>query len=102
MSENEDLVLQALAEFLNGVEASAQSAREFLNKVKVVGWTPDNIEWETVNGPKGPYQRAQAQKNTDFQLLLKDLQEHGGKIRKDGFFYWLFDRQDAIGRKKVS
>jgi hypothetical protein len=102
VSENEDLVLQALAEFLNGVEASVQSTRHLLKKVKVEGWDPGKITWKATEGPSGPYERADKQDNTDYQLLLKDLQENDGKMRREGFFYWLFDRQDAVGRKKLN
>lgn len=101
MSGDIDLILEAFAEFLNGVEASVQSAKSFLKKIKVNGSDPSKITWTQAQGSKGPYERAAQQTGTDYQLLVKDLSEHGGRMNKGGMFFWLFEDGTTIGRKKV-
>lgn len=64
-------------------------------------WDPSKISWKETEGGKGPYERANDKTNPDFILLAKELKEKNGKFRKGGYFYWLFDRSDDIGRKKV-
>lgn len=62
-------------------------------------WTPEKINWKEANGASGPYEKATD--GVDYHLLVKDLKSSDGKFRKGGFFYWLFQRGDAVGRKKV-
>ena len=64
-------------------------------------WDPTKIPWKQADGGKGPYERANDKTNPDFQLLIKALKEQDGKFHKSGYFYWLFDRSDDVGRKKV-
>jgi len=65
-------------------------------------WNPANIPWKQAEGQKGPYERANDKTNPDFQLLVKELKaSKEGRFRKSGYFYWLFDRSDDVGRKKV-
>ena len=64
-------------------------------------WDPAKIPWKETNGSKGPYERALDTTNPDFQLMSKEIKEKGGRMRKSGYFYWLFDRSDDVGRKKV-
>lgn len=64
-------------------------------------WNPDKITWAQKEGNKGPYEKSVDTTNPDYQLLAKALKDKGGRFRKDGFFYWLFDQANAIGRKKV-
>lgn len=98
---SEDLAAEALTELLNAMESGIESARALLRKVKVEGPNPEGIKWETKQGNKGPYEKAAKQDGKDYQLLVEDLQKHQGKFRRDGFFYWLFEREDAIGRKRL-
>ena len=64
-------------------------------------WDPTRVSWKQADGSRGPYERANDKTNPDFQLLVKELKEKDGKFRKGGYFYWLFDRSDDVGRKKV-
>jgi len=32
--------------------------------------------------------------------MLKDLKEHGGRLTREGYFYWVFQDQATVGRKK--
>jgi hypothetical protein len=61
----------------------------------------EKIAWTDAEGSSGPYQRSEDVNSLDFKTLLKDLQEHGGKFRKNGYFLWVFRNGATIGRKKV-
>lgn len=32
--------------------------------------------------------------------MLKDLATHGGRLSKDGYFYWTFKKGSTVGRKR--
>jgi len=63
-------------------------------------WDPNRISWQDAQGSSGPYKKATDYENPDYQLLVKDLRAHEGKLSRGGFFYWLFTRGDAVGRKR--
>lgn len=95
----EDLVLEAFTDFLNAVDAGIQSARHRIKAVKV-GWDPSKIKWEHAEGSKGPYERSEDADNPEFKAMLQDLAAHGGRLSKDGYFYWTFKNGSTVGRKK--
>ena len=99
MSENEDLALEALTEFFNAVEAGIAAARQRIKAMKV-RWNPDAIKWEQAEGSSGPYERSEDVNNPEFKAMLKDLAAHGGKITRNGYFYWVFRSGSVVGRKK--
>lgn len=100
MSEHEDLALEVLTEFLSGVEASIEAARQLIKPHKV-GYDMSKIAWVKAEGTKGPYEKTDDVNNNDYKALRKDLKEHGGKFRKAGYFIWVFRNGTTIGRKKV-
>jgi len=61
----------------------------------------EKIAWTEAQGTSGPYQRSEDVNSLNFKALLKDLQEHGGKFRKDGYFMWIFRNGATIGRKQL-
>ena len=63
-------------------------------------WDPSKIKWVPAEGAKGRYDRADPQASRDFQNMLKDLKEHGGRLTRDGYFYWVFRNGVTVGRKK--
>ena len=63
-------------------------------------WNPSKIKWENAEGSKGPYERSDDVNNLEFKAMLKDLGEHQGKFRREGFFYWSFQNGVTVGRKK--
>lgn len=95
----EDLTLTALTDLLDGMDAGIQAARQTIRTMKV-GWNPDKIRWEEAEGRKGPYERSEDIDNPEFKAMLKDLQEHGGTLSRDGYFYWKFQNGATVGRKK--
>ena len=105
-------LLDALMDFATGVEAAVVQLKknlydlaQKLNDVKPV-WDPANVRWERAESDKGEYERATAEANNgnkDFDNMIADLKLHGGKMRKGGYFYWLFEFSDkpTVGRKPV-
>ena len=96
---NEDLALTALLNFLDAVEAGVSAAKQRIKEAKI-GWNPDKIKWEDAEGSSGQYQRSEDFNNPEFKAMLKDLQAHGGKLTRNGYFYWVFKNGSTVGRKK--
>lgn len=63
-------------------------------------WNPKNIKWDKTEGPKGPYERGSPEQSENYRNMLKDLEAHKGKLTKDGYFYWLFNDNETVGRKQ--
>ena len=103
---DEDFInfIEDFTDFLNGLEASIVKMRMQIEKL--VGsearpkWNPDKIKWEKTEGWKGSYERSEDVNNPEFKAMLKDLAQHGGKLTKDGHFYWVFKNGSTVGRKK--
>jgi hypothetical protein len=60
----------------------------------------ESLDWVSTNGPKGPYELLKPCSNPQYLTLLKELQDHQGKLTKEGYFLWLF-MDGALGRKMV-
>ncbi|MGD0330879.1 MAG: hypothetical protein ABSB40_10680 [Nitrososphaeria archaeon] len=57
-------------------------------------------KWVQTEGKNGLYEKLEKNDSIEYQNLLKDLENHKGKIVKEGFFYWIFDSDNkTIGRK---
>jgi hypothetical protein len=101
----EDAASAALLEFLNACEAGITAAKRLIADNKGVskeeeGWDPARIQWTVTEGNKGPYERSEDFASSDFKSLVKDLDQHGRKLTRDGYFYWLFSNGSTVGRKK--
>lgn len=92
-----------LAELRDALTSAAESIEKyirFLEREEFLRWNPERIKWVEAEGPSGPYERAEAQDNPDFQAMLKDLEKHNGRLTKGGYFYWKFEKAEIVGRKK--
>jgi len=93
MSEDEDLATAALLEFLNAAEAGIAAAKRLIAQAKgVERWNPSKIRWERAEGSSGPYERSEDVNNPEFKIMLKDLAAHGGKMTRNGYFFFGFSR----------
>ena len=108
MSEDKKRELaEILADFSTAIESACVSLKrnlqDFLNVEDKPLWDPSKIAWVKAQGEKGEYEKANCVGNLDFENLVKDLQAHGGRLRREGMFYWLFEKteQPTVGRKKV-
>jgi len=68
----------------------------------IEAWDMNKIKWIQAEGASGPYEKAEPQglRDSDFDLMLKDLKAHNGKLTREGYFYWVFSDQATVGRKK--
>jgi hypothetical protein len=78
--------------------ARLDSAAE-LQAQKESTWNPDAIKWVEAEGTHGKYERSEDVNSLDFKALMKDLEAHQGKLSKDGYFFWKFEKSAVIGRK---
>lgn len=58
------------------------------------------IKWEERQGQKGLFEKTDDYNSLDYKALLRDLQSHKGKMRKNGYFLWIFENGATIGRKR--
>ena len=97
-----DALLMAADALTEDIEADAPP--EIKNETEQLSYSISKINTEPAEGPNGPYKKATADKNqnnSDFEALFKDLEEHNGKLTKDGLFCWLFGQasQKTLGIK---
>lgn len=78
--------------------AALDDVLSYLYREAVGEYDCSQIQWESVEGPRGPYERA-SEDSVDFGLLVKDLEAHEGRLTLDNSFYWLFGDGQTVGRK---
>ena len=98
-------VIEVLFDFLDDVELALTNLRNRLARLKGVNervwsWDPSKIKWEPAEGFRGEYERSEDFNNREFKKMVRDLARHGGKLTREGYFYWLFENGSTVGRKK--
>lgn len=90
--------------FLEELQKIIAKQKEALDKLYAPKWrwNPDAVRWEKAAGQSGEYERSGDFDNPEFKAMLKDLAEHGGRLTRDGWFYWTFKNGSTVGRKKRS
>jgi len=101
---DEDLKIFAddTLDFLNGLEALCVKRRKQIEKLfgaEKRSGDPDKVQWTREEGMKGKFEKSEDINNPDFKAMLKELASHGGKLYRDGFFYWTFKNGATVGRK---
>jgi len=93
-----------LVKLRDAAQQIADACEEQLEKMAPdktkTSWNPERIKWQQAEGTKGSYERSEDVNNTDFKAMLKEIQEHQGKLSRDGYFYWVFRNGVTVGRKK--
>jgi hypothetical protein len=94
----------AFFNMLDAFEAGITGFKQQLGAKKGVAlqkfsWDPDKIKWEQAEGRNGPYERSEDVNNPEFKALLKELARHGGRLTRNGWFYWTFKNGSTVGRK---
>lgn len=89
----------------DGAQLIADACAERLEKMappqtKELPWAVDKIAWTEATGAKGIYFRANPQSTIDYKNMLQDIKNHGGKMNRDGWFFWCFSDLATVGRKK--
>lgn len=113
MSEKRDELLEVLTDFATAVESACVNLKRYildlLNREdmekkrweigKKWSWDPNGIAWFEAKGASGKYERSEDVNNPQFKEMLKDLAAHGGKLKREGYFYWVFKNGSVVGRK---
>lgn len=63
-------------------------------------WNREAIKWEQRQGAKGPFLRTEDFNNPEYKKMLRNLQQHKGKLSKGGYFFWVFENGSTVGCKK--
>jgi len=98
--EAQEAKMEALSVGLNTILTDLARIDEAKKVQEERPWDPSNIKWAEAQGAKGAYEKAEPQSTPDFKAMLQDLKDHKGKMRRDGFFYWVFSDMATVGRKK--
>ena len=95
--------IEFLVKMRDGLQMAVDSIEEYLEKISPADqplWDPSQIAWGQAEGPSGAYERSEDVNNLEFKAMLKDLQDHKGKMNREGWFYWVFENGHTVGRKK--
>lgn len=82
---------------------AVDSIEEYLEKISPAdqpAWDHSKIAWAQAEGPSGAYERSEDVNNLEFKAMLKDIQDHEGKLTRGPYFYWAFQNGHTVGRKK--
>lgn len=93
-------VVDGLVDLCNALEAAAVKLRRALEGFSRWTWDASKIKWVKAEGAKGPYERSEDVNNLEFKAMLKGLAAQGGRVMRDGWFYWVFSNGAVVGRKK--
>jgi hypothetical protein len=101
----DDQLVEIFFDFLDNLELALINLRNRLAKLKGVServwsWDPSKIRWESAEGFRGEYERSDDYNNREFKKMLNDLARHGGRLTREGYFYWIFKNGSIVGRKK--
>jgi len=107
VEEDLAIFLEDFLDLLDGLEASIVKMKQQIAKLAGVAeakpefsWNPDKIKWEKAQGVKGEFEKSEDVNNPEFKAMLKDLAQHGGKLTRNGLFYWVYKNGSTVGRKR--
>jgi len=94
--------IEFLVKLRDGLQMAVDAVSEYIDAHAPVSkrWNPDRVIWKLTSGTKGVYEKAGPQATPDFKAMLQDLKDHNGKMRRDGYFYWVFIDAATVGRKE--
>jgi len=95
---------EAILDFCSALEAACVKLKRELDVSPDQtrhSWDPNKIPWVDKQGDKGPFQMSEDVNNLEFKAMLKNLNEHKGKMSRDGKFYWIFTNGTTVGRKDL-
>jgi len=94
--------IEFLVKLRDGLQMAVDAISEYVEKKASVDtpWNPNKVKWIPYEGTKGPYEKLSSEMSEDAKKMLADLKEKGGKLMRDGFFYWVFSDMATVGRKK--
>jgi hypothetical protein len=57
--------------------------------------------WQVQKGKNGPFELRTDIDSNDYLTLRDEIAKSQGKLAKEGFFYWIMQNQNGIGRKPL-
>ena len=101
MDNETQMLFEELIEYIKAHEAAMAKLRAKLEEIfGHFQWDPNKIKWEKATGSKGEFEKSQDFNNPEFKVMLKDLALHGGKLTRNGMFYWTYRNGSTVGRKR--
>jgi hypothetical protein len=107
--EDFKIFAEDIVDYCNAVESAAVKLRMQIEKLfgseaKVKGSTKlpfvaSKIQWQDRENEKGKFQVSEDYSNPDHKALLKFLNEVGGCVASEGWFYWIYRDGSTVGRK---
>ena len=95
------MLVEQLIDYLKTQEAAIAKLRSRIEEIfSPFKWDTAKIRWEKAEGKKGEFEKSEDVNNPEFKAMLKDLALHGGKLTRDGVFYWTYRNGSTVGRKK--
>ncbi len=82
------------------IDDRIKNFQDALSLIEKVEQKKESLVWIFATGPHGVYELCHPSSNPEYLVLLKELQDHNGKMRRQEFFLWLF-KDNVIGRKRV-
>lgn len=96
--------VEALVKLRDSFSMAAEALNEYIDTLRpsqTGTFDPEKVKWDRAEGANGLYERSNdSTDNPDYKELLHDLSVHGGKVTRDGYFYWIFTDQFTCGRKR--
>jgi len=102
--------IEDFTDFLNAQEEAIKRLKEQIARLAGIAeekperdwtWNPDKIKWERAEGAKGEFEKSEDLNNPEFKAMLKDLAGRGGKLTREGWFYWTYKNGSTVGRKRL-
>ena len=94
-------ILEILLDHANALEAAAVNIKQQIARITgIKEWDPSKIKWENAEGAKGPYQHSKDVNNPEHKAMIGDLAAHGGRMTREGYFFWVFEDGSTVGRKE--
>jgi hypothetical protein len=63
--------------------------------------TKKSSPWQQQKGKKGIFELRTDIDTNEYLTLRDEIWKENGKLAKDGFFYWIMQNEDGIGRKPL-
>jgi len=103
MEDKTSMLLEQLIEYMKAHEAAMAKLRAKIEEIfGHFEWDPGKIKWEKAQGSKGEFEKSIDFNNPEFKAMLKDLAFHGGKLTRNGMFYWTYKNGSTVGRKRCA
>ena len=107
MDEDTKILAEDLVDCLSGIEASIIKFKMMTSKL--LGDKKSNVElpfkaeaikWQQRQNQKGLFELSENYDSEDHKALLKFLNDAGGCLASEGWFYWIFPDFKTVGRKR--